>query len=48
MPGVVKGVDCSVGDTVEEGTPLITLEAMKMRNPLFAPRTGKVSSVSVC
>lgn len=42
MPGVVKAIDCSVGETVEEGTPLVTLEAMKMQNPLFAPKTGKV------
>ena len=42
MPGVVKALDCSVGETVEEGTPLVTLEAMKMQNPLFAPKTGKV------
>ena len=28
---------------VEEGTIVVTLEAMKMQNPLFAPMTGKVS-----
>ena len=43
MPGVVKAVDCSVDETVEEGTQLITLEAMKMQNPLTAPKSGKVS-----
>ena len=42
MPGVVKAIDCSVDDTVEEGTPLITLEAMKMQNLLPAPKSGKV------
>ena len=28
---------------MEEGSSLVTLEAMKMQNPLFAPMTGKVN-----
>ncbi len=44
MPGVVKSLSCGVGDHVEEGSVLVTLEAMKMLNPLPAPRTGTVSS----
>ena len=47
MPGVVKKIQCEVGDSVAEGTLIVTLEAMKMQNPLFAPMTGKVSRVSV-
>ena len=46
MPGVVKSLNCAVGDFVEEGAVLVTLEAMKMLNPLSAPRTGKVSAPS--
>lgn len=42
MPGVVKSIVCEAGDSVEEGTTIVTLEAMKMQNPLFAPKTGKV------
>ena len=42
MPGVVKAVDCVKDEMVEEGTHLVTLEAMKMQNPLFAPKSGKV------
>ena len=42
MPGVVKAIDCAVDEQVEEGTALVTLEAMKMQNPLFAPKSGKV------
>ena len=30
---------------VEEGAIVVTLEAMKMQNPLFAPMTGKVSTI---
>ncbi len=33
---------------VEEGASLVTLEAMKMQNPLFAPMTGKVSQFNQC
>ena len=42
MPGVVKSISCELGDSVEEGTNIVTLEAMKMQNPLFAPMPGKV------
>lgn len=42
MPGVVKSIACEAGDSVEEGTTIVVLEAMKMQNPLFAPMTGKV------
>ncbi len=45
MPGVVKSIACEVGDSVEEGTTIVVLEAMKMQNPLFAPMSGKVSTV---
>ena len=43
MPGVVKKIQCEEGDSVVEGTIIVTLEAMKMQNPLFAPMTGRVS-----
>ena len=43
MPGVVKKIQCEEGDSVAEGTIIVTLEAMKMQNPLFAPMTGIVS-----
>ena len=42
MPGVVKSILCKAGDLVEEGANIVTLEAMKMQNPLFAPMSGKV------
>lgn len=44
MPGVVKAIDCAVDETVEEGTTLVTLEAMKMQNPLISPKSGKVQT----
>ena len=44
MPGVVKAIDCAVDEMVEEGTTLVTLEAMKMQNPLISPKSGKVQN----
>ena len=37
MPGVVKKIQCEEKDFVVEGVIIVTLEAMKMQNPLFAP-----------
>jgi biotin carboxyl carrier protein len=35
------------GQEVEEGTPLLILEAMKMENVIKAPGTGVVKNVNV-
>lgn len=35
------------GDSVEEGQTLLIIEAMKVMNPIPAPRSGKVSSILV-
>jgi pyruvate carboxylase len=45
MPGTVIAIHCTAGDTVSEGDPLLTLEAMKMETVLRAPRAGKVQEV---
>ncbi len=37
----------SVGDTVTEGQTLLIIEAMKVMNPIPAPRAGKVSAILV-
>lgn len=47
MPGLVKAINVAVGDTVEKGTSLIILEAMKMENELTAPGPGTVKDVKV-
>ncbi len=47
MPGTILSVNVAVGDSVQEGTVLLILEAMKMENEIMAPRAGKVVSVQV-
>lgn len=47
MPGLVLEVSVEGGQEVEEGTPLLILEAMKMENVIKAPRTGVVKNVNV-
>ncbi len=46
MPGLVVKVDVEVGDEVQEGQALCTIEAMKMENILRAEKKGKVSKIN--
>jgi acetyl-CoA carboxylase biotin carboxyl carrier protein len=36
-----------IGDSVKEGDTLVIIEAMKVMNPILAPRAGKVTQVLV-
>ena len=45
MPGTILDVKVKVGDTVEAGTVVCVLEAMKMENEIPAPKAGKVVQV---
>ena len=47
MPGLVIAVSESAGQEVEEGQPLITLEAMKMQQVLSAPFSARVDEIAV-
>jgi biotin carboxyl carrier protein len=47
MNGAVVAVTARVGDRVESGQPLVTLEAMKMEHVHVAPRAGVVRVVRV-
>lgn len=47
MPGNIQEVFVSVGQEVEEGDKLCILEAMKMKNIIVAPITGRVKSINV-
>ena len=47
MPGLVVDVLVQPGDTVEKGSQLLILEAMKMENVLKAEGEGVVKSIEV-
>ncbi len=47
MPGLVKQVNVSSGQSVSEGDALIVLEAMKMEHTLTAPKDGKIGGLNV-
>lgn len=37
----------NVGDTVSEGQTLLIIEAMKVMNPIAAPRSGKIARICI-
>ena len=45
MPGIVKSIAVQVGQKVNEGQEICTVEAMKMQNKLSAAKTGTVCFV---
>jgi propionyl-CoA carboxylase alpha chain len=46
MPGLIVKVDVAVGDEVQDGQALCTVEAMKMENILRAERRGIISKIN--
>ena len=47
MPGKVLRVLVQAGDAVEQGQPLLVLEAMKMEQTLRAPEAGSIDAIFV-
>jgi biotin carboxyl carrier protein len=47
MPGKVLKLFVHVGETVEEGQPLLLLEAMKMQNEYTSPVNARVAKIHV-
>lgn len=47
MPGKILELLVNEGDEVEEGQPVVILEAMKMENELKAPAAGTVATIVV-
>lgn len=47
MPGTVMTVKVKVGDEVKQGDVVLTLETMKMENPIKASKSGKVKEIAV-
>ena len=46
MPGLLVTIDVEIGQEVQEGQPLCTVEAMKMENILRAERKGVVAKIN--
>ncbi len=47
MPGTILDIKVKAGDTVQKGTLVIILEAMKMENEILSPNDATVASVNV-
>ena len=47
IPGVILSVAVAPGATVTRGQTVCVLEAMKMKNPIRAPRAGQIAAVHV-
>jgi biotin carboxyl carrier protein len=47
FPGKVRKLIAQAGEVVEEGAPLLMVEAMKMEFPVKAPYAGKVTRILV-
>ena len=47
MPGRVIAIAVQIGDEINVGDELLTLEAMKMENVLKSDGTGKVKSIDI-
>lgn len=47
LPGKIVSVDVAVGDVVEEGMVVCTIEAMKMENPILSLVKGSVKELTV-
>ena len=47
LPGKILQVNVAVGNAVEEGGVICTIEAMKMENPILSPVTGSATEVAV-
>jgi biotin carboxyl carrier protein len=47
LAGKVVSIDVQIGQTVEEGAQVATIEAMKMNTYVNAPKAGRVTAISV-
>ncbi len=47
MPGIISKILCSVGQLVESNVALLTIEAMKMENPISLPNPVVIKDIHV-
>ncbi len=46
LPGQVLSIKVKVGDKVAEGDEVVSIEAMKMENPIMSTVSGTVKEIS--
>lgn len=47
IPGTIQKIMVAEGDEVSQGSPLLILEAMKMRNEVRSPVEGRIEKIYV-
>jgi biotin carboxyl carrier protein len=47
LGGIVDSIEVTVGQSVTKGDKVVVIEAMKMKTPMFASRSGIVSGIAV-
>jgi len=47
IPGTIQEINVQEGSVVEEGDELLILEAMKMRNKIKSPISGKIKHIFI-
>ena len=47
IPGLITAIKVKPGDKVKKDQSLVTLDAMKLQNDIFAPRDGKIAEINV-
>lgn len=47
MPGLLKAINVTIGQTVKKGEVIFVLEAMKMENALKSPMNGVIKEINV-
>jgi biotin carboxyl carrier protein len=45
LSGKLVSIDVKLGQAVDEGTQVATIEAMKMNTYIFAPKAGKIAEI---
>ena len=46
MPGLMVGLNVAVGEQIQDGQALCTIEAMKMENILRAEKSARISKIN--
>lgn len=47
LPGTINEIFVKEGQKIEEGEIILILEAMKMKNKIAAPKSGKIKKINV-